>query len=86
MEAEFIQDCSSSSELLEYFATKDGALKNAGKEIKKAIAALEFKAWFPFTIKNLNSYYFKTQRMTYKGELYAIVTNSAIDYIFKIHK
>lgn len=85
MEAIFIQSCSSGSELLDYYATREYEWKSAGKQIKKAIADTEFVAHFPFTMKNLNNKnYFTVQRMKYKEELYAIVTNSAINYIFKI--
>jgi hypothetical protein len=85
MTAEFIQSCAYGSPLLEYFAERDGLWQKGGREIKKAIADNEFVAWFPFNMKNLNSHWFTVQRMKYEGELYAIVTNSGIDYIFKIY-
>lgn len=86
MTAEFIQDCSNGSALLEHYATREYYWQNGGRQIKKAIAELEFHGWFPFTFKNLNNKaYFNVQRFRYNGELYAAVTNSAINYLFKIH-
>ena len=85
MQAIFIQDCSSSSPLLRFYAEREGCWKSAGKEIKKAIAESGFESWFPFTVKNLNHRPdFTVERMAYENELYAIVTNSAINYIFLI--
>lgn len=87
MNAEYIQDCSSGSELLEHYASREYDWQNAGHRIKRAIADLEMSAWFPFNMKNLNNRtYFQVQRFRYNGELYAAVTNSAINYFFKIHK
>lgn len=86
MTAEYIQDCSHSTPLLEHFAEREYEWQKAGKEIKKAIAELEFEVWFPFTLKNLNNKnYFDVQRFKYNNDLYAAVTNSAINYLFKIH-
>ena len=86
LNAEFVQDCSNGSPLLDYYASREEDWQRAGKAIKRAIADLNFHSWFPFTYKNLNnSTYFNVQRMRYQGELYAIVTNSAINYIFKIN-
>lgn len=85
MIAEYIQDCSSGSPLLDYYAEREYHWQNAGKEIKKAIEANGTCGYFPFSYKNLcNKVYFKVQRMRYQGELYAVVTNSCINYIFKI--
>ncbi|MBP8982256.1 MAG: hypothetical protein KBG19_04395 [Bacteroidales bacterium] len=86
MTAEFIQSCGSDSDLLRHYAKRDGLWMKAGRKIKKAIADTGFYGYFPFTIKNLNHKpYFEVERFRYKGELYASVTNSAINYIFKIH-
>ena len=86
MIAVYIQDCSSPSPLLDYYATREYEWKSAGAEIKDAITKLNFVAWFPFNKANLNTKrYFTVQRMRYEDELYAVVTNSAINYIFKIH-
>lgn len=85
MTAEYIQDCSNGSPILDYYADREYEWMKAGKEIKKAIAAYQFEAWFPFTFEFLNNVNYTTvQRMRYRNELYAIVTNSAINYIFKI--
>jgi hypothetical protein len=86
MTAEFIQDCSYNSDLLEHYASRQYEWQKAGREIKKAIAELGIGGWFPFTMKNLNNKtYFDVQRFKYKGQLYAAVTNSAINYLFAIH-
>lgn len=86
MTAEFIQDCSNGSPLLEYYAEREYSWQNAGREIKKAIAETGFQGWFPFTLKNLNNRtYFHVQRFRYNGQLYAAVTNSAINYLFRIN-
>lgn len=86
MTAEYIQDCSSSSPLLDHYAKREYSWQNAGRKIKKAIADADIHpGWFPFTFKNLNNKtYFHVQRFKYNGELYAAVTNSAINYLFKI--
>lgn len=88
MTAEYIQDCSSDSKLLRAFAKRESRLpdlKDAGKTIKKAIAETGVQGYFEFSIKNLNNtVYFRVQRFTYQKQLYAVVTNSAINYIFKI--
>lgn len=86
MTAEFIQDCSNRTALLDFYADREYDWQRAGKTIKKAIAETEFVAWFPFTLSNLNSCYFTVQRFRYNSELYACVTNSAINYIFKIRR
>jgi hypothetical protein len=86
MTAEFIQDCSINTPLLNYYAERDWEWQSAGKDIKKAIAELNFVTWFPFSLKNLNNKtYFTVQRMRYENKLYAIVTNSAINYLFRIY-
>lgn len=84
MEAIFIQDCSKKSPLLDYYAEREYEWRAAGRKIKKAIADTDFVGYFPFTLSNLNSRYFTVQRLMYEKELYAVVTNSAVDYIFKI--
>lgn len=87
MTAEYIQDCSTNTPLLEHYASRENEWQNAGKKIKKAIAELDIGGWFPFTMKNLNNKtYFSVQRFKYNGELYAAVTNSAINYLFKINQ
>lgn len=87
MTAQYIQDCSTNSPLLEHYAKREYNWMNAGKEVKRAIAETGVGGWFPFTMKNLNNKtYFTVQRFRYNGQLYAAVTNSAINYLFAIHQ
>lgn len=87
MQAIFIQTCASSSPLLTHYEDNNGHLRSAGRDIKKAIAESEYEDWFPFTVKNLNfKPYFIVERMVYEKQLYAVVTNSAINYFFLIIK
>ena len=90
MTAEFIQDCGSDTPLLRAYAKRESKapdLMNAGLMIKLAIEQTGVSGYFPFTVKNLsNRTYFRVQRWTYQKQLYAVVTNSAINYIFKIHQ
>lgn len=87
MTAEYIQDCSLDSPLLRHYAKREYEWQNAGPKIKRAIADLEMGGWFPFTMKNLNNKRdFTVQRFRYNRELYAAVTNSAINYLFKINE
>lgn len=86
MEAEFIQSCLSESDLLRHYANREYDWQKAGDKIKRAIAKAGFIGYYPFTFKNLkNKNCFTVQRMRYENELYAVVTNSAINYIFKIY-
>lgn len=85
--AQFIQDCSSDSSLLRAYAKRsqrNPELKRAGIKIKKAIAENGNQGYYEFSVKNLNSHFFTVERFTHDKELYAVVTNSAINYIFKI--
>lgn len=79
-------DCSHGTPLLDHYASREYEWQKAGRQIKRAIADLEMGGWFPFTMKNLNNRnYFEVQRFRYNGELYAAVTNSAINYLFRIY-
>lgn len=86
--AEFVQDCSNGSPLLDYYADK---VEDSTPEIKgrrnpyiRAVSELNFVAWFPFTVATMTSHYFKVQKFRYEGSMYVCVTNSAINYLFKI--
>jgi hypothetical protein len=82
MTAHFVQDCSKGSPLLDHYAEKEYTWPRANLEIIRAVAETGFRSWFPFSVKNLTSTFFKVQKMVYEGSEYAVVTNSAINYIF----
>ena len=79
MEVEFIQTCiGNRTPLLMHY--EDTNCRRAGKEIKKAIINAGHFSKFDL----FDDYAVKVERMKYKNELYAIVTYSAINHIFKI--
>ena len=84
MRLEYIQDCSESSPLLDKYAEKEPDWQKAGKPFIKALAKLDFYAHFRFNYKFLTSYYCTVQRFKFEKELYIVVTNSAINYFFKV--